>query len=105
MSTVYILGAGASAFAGYPLAGQLWPFIRNHSGGEVMAEERRGDVISEMERLLRIRAPERHNNQPDLEALFTLLDLSLMLPGEVSIAPGDWRHSLDDNAHSGIARR
>ena len=55
-----------------------------------MAEQRRCDVIAEMERLLQVRPPERHD-EPDIEALFTLLDLSLMMPGEVELAHLDWR--------------
>lgn len=32
IKTVYILGAGASSFAGFPLAGDLWKFLKGEMG-------------------------------------------------------------------------
>lgn len=81
MSRVYILGAGASKFAGYPLARELWPFIRSKStsSGHVIAEQRRTEVISQVERLLEFNPPSEYD-RPNLEELFTYLDLTELIP-------------------------
>ena len=86
MGRVFILGAGASRFAGYPLNLGLWKFIRDLSGGHVMAENRRKEVVAAIEKVLMVVPPAGHDS-PNLEELFTLLDLAdlgtapLALPG------------------------
>ncbi len=80
MARVFILGAGASTFAGYPLGTGLWAFIRDHRMGDLAGEERRRPVIEEMTRVLSRFPPEKYD-QPDLEWLFTLFDLTTLLPG------------------------
>ncbi len=87
MRRVFVLGAGASAFAGYPLALDLWPFVRDSEGGDINADQRRQAVIRTMEPILKINPPEEYD-RPDLEKLFTLLDLA-----HRGTAPLDLRHT------------
>jgi hypothetical protein len=75
MKRVFVLGAGASAFAGYPLASDLWQFLRNSAGGDASAQKMRAAVVATMERVLRVNPPER-DGRIDLEKLFSLLDLA-----------------------------
>lgn len=90
MARVYILGAGASCFAGYPLAKKLWPFVRDRSPGDVVADQRRQAVIKEMERII-MRFPPKVYDEPDLEELFTFLDLSLLTPDVFQLGHADWQ--------------
>jgi hypothetical protein len=91
MMTVYVLGAGASRFAGYPLGPKLWSFVRDWSASrEVMATERRKQVLGYMDDVLR-RFPPRGQDGPNLEELFTLLDLSLLIPDALEQGDLDWR--------------
>ena len=53
MGRVFILGAGASRFAGYPLGLDLWRFIRDVAPLDVMAKKRAESVIQAMDRILR----------------------------------------------------
>lgn len=75
MGRVFILGAGASRFAGYPLSPDLWKFIRDFPVMEFMAKKRAVSVIDAIERVLRL-VPPKVYDQPNLEELFTLLDLA-----------------------------
>ncbi len=77
MARVFILGAGASRFAGYPLSLELWKFVRDFPVIEVMAKRRADSFIQAMEQVLRV-VPPRVVDQPNLEGLFTLLDLAAM---------------------------
>jgi hypothetical protein len=75
MGNVFIIGAGASCFAGYPLGLDLWKFIRDNSTQEVMAKERAKAVSSGLERVFEV-LPPRELDRPELEEIFTLLDLA-----------------------------
>jgi hypothetical protein len=91
MASVYVLGAGASCFAGYPLGPELWSSIRDRwSSKEVMATERRREVLHDMERVLQVFPPKAYD-EPNLEELFTLLDLSLLIPDAFQLKNLDWK--------------
>jgi hypothetical protein len=75
MGRVFVLGAGASRFAGYPLSLELWSFIRDSAGLDVMAKRRADSVIQAMDRILKV-VPPKEYDRPNLEELFTLLDLA-----------------------------
>src|SRR5262245_28463304 len=70
---VFILGAGASRFAGYPLGTEVWQFVRNKSGRFLPTEHQ--EVVAYIETVLAEVSPDEHD-QPNLEHLFTLLDLA-----------------------------
>jgi hypothetical protein len=95
MGRVFILGAGASSFAGYPLGRGLWAFIRDHRMGDATGEERRRVVTEEMNRVFTVFPPDEYD-QPDLEGLFTLFDLTVLLPGHIEVLHSDWK-SLTTN--------
>ena len=88
---VYVLGAGSSRFAGYPLAPGLWSFVRDRCSGHIMAMTRRDDVIAAMENIIRVDPPLDYD-QPNLEELFTLLDLSILIPHEFQLRHADWKN-------------
>jgi hypothetical protein len=75
VTRVFILGAGASRFAGCPLGLDLWPFIRDSSRAEATAIRRADHVSRAMDQILRI-VPPKESDHPNLEELFTLLDLA-----------------------------
>jgi hypothetical protein len=89
MGRVFILGAGASSFAGYPLGSALWAFIRDHRMGDMVGEQRRDVVIKEMNRVLTRFPPDKYD-EPDLEGLFTLFDLTTLFPGHIELLHADW---------------
>jgi hypothetical protein len=72
---VFVLGAGASHFAGYPLAADLWPFVRDNSGHHAMGTDRKREVVEYIETILAKLPPDQYD-QPNLESLCTLLDLA-----------------------------
>ena len=82
MSRVYILGAGASAFAGYPSAHGLWSFVRQHASID-------GDLQAIIRELAERYQPD-HVDDPDLESLFTLLDVQLLLTLRAWQGNTDW---------------
>lgn len=96
MGTVYILGAGASCFAGFPLANKLWKFLENEEHSRELRAER--DVrrfrtlINEVTSFLEgTTAP---TSSPDIELLFTILDLADARRGALgplNISHGDLR--------------
>lgn len=53
MSRVFILGAGASAFAGFPLAKNLWRWVVQNWSDEYMAGQRRDETVAVLEPILR----------------------------------------------------
>ncbi len=57
--------------------------------GDLAGEERRRPVIEEMTRVLSRFPPEKYD-QPDLEWLFTLFDLTTLLPGYLKLLHADW---------------
>jgi len=75
MQRVFVLGAGASRFAGYPLGPDLWAFIRDWKPLEVFSKEAHDAVRAAMERVLEL-FPSKEPSKPNLEELFTLLDLA-----------------------------
>lgn len=91
MAHAFIVGAGASRFAGYPLGLELWAFIRDTTAGDVMAEERAMAVTEAIERILRVLPPSQYD-RPDLEQLFTLLDLAEAGTNPLEFKNLDWRN-------------
>jgi hypothetical protein len=90
MSRVSVLGAGASKFAGYPLALDLWRFARDESGGEVMADKRHKEVVDAFDRIFRA-IPPPEPDRPNLEETCTLLDLADLRVSPLSLKDIDWR--------------
>lgn len=90
MSRVFILGAGASKFAGYPLALDLWRFARDGGGGDVTADKRRKSVIDGFERIFAVIPPAEYD-RPNLEEICTLLDLAEIGVAPLSLEHTDWR--------------
>jgi len=74
MPRVYILGAGASRFASYPLGLDLWSFVRDSPTPSLRAKQIAPHVIGAMDRILKI-LPPKEPARPNLEEIFTLLDL------------------------------
>jgi hypothetical protein len=89
MGRVFILGAGASRFAGYPLSLELWKFVRDFRVIEMMAKRRADSVIEALERVLQI-VPPKVFDQPNLEELFTLLDLAAMGTEPLALKSVEW---------------
>lgn len=89
MARVYVLGAGASCFAGYPLAPKLWSFARDRSLGDSTANERQQDLVDALNRIFE-RFPPDVYDEPNLEELFTLLDLSILMPSILELNHIDW---------------
>lgn len=74
MGRVFLLGAGASRFARYPLASGLWDFIGKFSGGHSDADHRREAASIAMGEFSRI-AGGRMTFE-NLEGIITCLDLA-----------------------------
>jgi hypothetical protein len=91
VNRVFILGAGASKFAGYPLAPELWAFLRDHSGGHVQAEKRREEVVRLVEHVVREYVPPEQYDRPNLEEIFTYLDLASLGTTLIQLEKTDWR--------------
>jgi len=90
MSRVFILGAGASRFAGYPLGLDLWKFVRNSRTPGIKAKQNGQFVKPAMDQILRL-LPQKEPERPNLEEIFTLLDLASRgtdLPG---LAEFNWK--------------
>jgi SIR2-like domain len=88
MGRVYVLGAGASRFADFPLASDLWLFIQRSPIYEMGAKERHERVVAEIGRILKAYPPK--SEQPDLEVLFTLLDLTVQGANFPLLLRTDW---------------
>jgi hypothetical protein len=89
MKRVFILGAGASAFCGYPLGLDFWRFVRDSEPGDTGSEETRAAVIATMHRILQDNPPEEYD-RVDLEKLFTLLDFAHQGTGLLELRGTDW---------------
>ncbi len=89
MTRVFILGAGASRFAGYPLGPDLWKFVRDSLPLHVMAKNRATEVKSAIESVLLVNPPDEHD-RPNLEELFTLLDLAGRKIGPLELKTVNW---------------
>jgi hypothetical protein len=85
---VFVLGAGASAFAGYPVAPDLWRFLREAESPELGAKQRRDAVITALDPIVRRYSHE--SDQVDLEKLFTLLDLAHLDTAPLELRVSDW---------------
>jgi hypothetical protein len=92
MNRVFVLGAGASAFAGYPLASGLWAFLREYKTNEPSEKYRRNSIIETLEPVLRKYSP-KEPDTVDLEQIFTILDLAELGIGPSLLAPSEWRAS------------
>src|SRR5438552_3579844 len=90
VTRVFILGAGASRFAGYPLSLDLWPFIRDSFRAEASAIQRADHVTRAMNQVLKANPP-RDFGRSNLEELFTLLDLADMGTEPVALRDIGWR--------------
>jgi hypothetical protein len=90
MRRVFVLGAGASRFAGYPLGVELWRFLRDFPLVDEVAKRRADSVRQAMERVLQV-IPPKVPDQPNLEELFTLLDLAAMGTEPLALKFVDWR--------------
>lgn len=89
MARVYVLGAGASRFAGFPLASDLWSFIQASRLRESSGNELREGIVAEIGRILEV-FPLKRRGQPDLEVLFTLLDFTAIAPYVLQLPNTDW---------------
>jgi len=80
---VFVLGAGASAFAGYPLATGLLSFIRNFNSFEVKTKEKASRVIGKLndaEFFFSRSVVRDPNGVANLEELLTYLELYTLVP-------------------------
>lgn len=99
---VFVLGAGASAFAGYPLASGLLRFIRDFQSLEVMTKQiasRVLDKLNQAEFLFNKHIIRDPNRVPNLEELLTYLELYRSFPGTI-FAANPW-----DSSDSAAIRR
>lgn len=106
-SRVYVIGAGASAFAGYPVANDLLQFIRDFRTRQASTRdlaarvlEKLGEAQFHFSRRI-IRDP---NGQANLEALLTYLELYHSFPGTI-FDSSPWTGSDSDNVRLVIAER
>src|SRR5712692_3711260 len=86
---VFVLGAGASAFAGYPLGADLLSFIRDFQSLEVKAKEiasRILDKLNQAEFLFNKDIVRDPNRVPNLEELLTYLELYRSFAGNIFAA-------------------
>jgi hypothetical protein len=81
---VFVLGAGASAFAGYPIAADLLPFIRNPQFFDQRTRElvsRALEKFGNAEFHFGRRIVRQPNRTPNLEQVLTYLELYGSFPG------------------------
>jgi hypothetical protein len=90
---VFILGAGASKFANYPLAPELWAFVRDHSGGDHTTNQIRQRVISLMEKMIARWLPPDQQDRPNLEEILTYMDLASMGSALIQLGHTDWKNT------------
>ncbi len=99
---VFVLGAGASAFAGYPLATGLLSFIRNFNSFEVKTKEKASRVIGKLndaEFFFSRSVVRDPNGVANLEELLTYLELYHSFPGTLfGLNPWDSSDSADIRA-------
>lgn len=96
MARVFVLGAGASKFAGYPLASELWPFVRDHSGGHLAADRRRQRVVQLIETIAQRWVIPTEHDRPNLEEIFTYLDLTALGSTLLELAHTDWKRDREE---------
>ncbi len=89
MKRVFVLGAGASAFAGYPLGLELWQFLRHSESLDIGDKERRSAVMEALEPVLQKYSPDGCDRL-DLEKVFTLLDLAHLGTSPLELRVSDW---------------
>lgn len=81
---VFVLGAGASVFAGYPIAAGLMPFIRTFNSREVVAQQNASQIISKIDEAeihFRRNVKRDSGDGTNLEELLTYLELYGSFPG------------------------
>ena len=88
MSRVFVLGAGASAFAGYPLASDLLAFLKSESIPEASAQAVASEVFYKLDHAAR-QLERTTRRKHDLETLLTHLDLYGTV-GKLRIFAKDW---------------
>lgn len=96
MPRVFVLGAGASRFAGYPLASELWPFVRDNSGGHFAADRRRERIVKLIEGIAKGWVIPTEFDRPNLEEIFTYLDLTAFGSDLIELAHGDWKTDREE---------
>lgn len=99
---VYVLGAGTSAFGGYPLASGLLHFIRDFQSFDAMTKDIGSRVLEKLgqaEFHFRRNVVRDPNRDPNLEELLTYLELYRSFPGTM-FAMDPWNPS-----DSGAIRR
>ncbi len=97
-----MLGAGASVFAGYPLASALLPFIRDFQSFDIMTKEIASRVLEKLgqaESQFKKTVIRDANKDPNLEEVLTYLELYRSFPG----TPFDWNPW--NSSDSGAIRR
>lgn len=94
---VWVLGAGASAFAGYPLADGLLPFIRNLQATDFTTGQIAQEVLGKLndaETHFSRKIVRNPNSTASLEELLTYLELYHSFPGTIfAVNPWDARDS------------
>lgn len=95
MASVYVLGAGASNFAKYPLATGLWEFIIQHDLGDDGSRRTVANLQKEIARVF-ARFP-KADPEHSLEELFTLLDLAELMPAYLpGLGQLEWKYAKLD---------
>lgn len=104
---VFVLGAGASAFAGYPLATGLLGFVRNFNTLEVRAREIASRIfgkLSEAESQFLRQVVRDGSDSANLEQLLTYLELYHSFPGTM-FHLNPWTESDSDDIRRVITDR
>ncbi len=81
MSKVYILGAGASRFAGFPLGADLWPFLEAEEDSNCV--QLMNDVQTCWPFVKKVHCLLEKHRHPDLEMILTIADLAIVSGGSV----------------------
>ena len=83
MTTVYILGAGSSRFTGFPLATELWNFLKREvDQAGLQTRELGRQWLGAVDKVItHFRAYQPSVEPPDLELILTLVDLAEMQGG------------------------
>jgi hypothetical protein len=87
----FILGAGSSLYAGFPLGARLWDFLLDHCGLEMRAMETVSNYLSTLDK------ETRRNEEMNLESLLTRLER-----GEIPSMPAA-AHAGADDRHQRLA--
>jgi len=88
MARVFVLGAGASRFSGYPLGNELWQFLQRWKTSEMGGAERDKRVTAAIEKIGR--AVGRQEVFENLEELVTFLDLAVAGADPLGVQKLNW---------------